>query len=382
MKIQKVVISFILLLSFALFPSTTHGASKDLYVHFINVGQGDSIYIKTPKGDDILIDGGNRDGSDVVAYLKKQKVKDIEVMISTHPDADHIGGLDEVLKAFKVKSVYAPKVSHTTKAFKEFLTAVKHEGLKIKSATKGVSLPIKGVSAKFIAPVKTYSKSDLNDWSAVLKLTYGKKSFIFTGDAEIKSETDMIHSKQSLRADVLKVGHHGASTSTSTAFLKAVHPTYAVISVGKGNHYGHPTSTVLNRLNSNKVKVFRTDKQGTIIAKTDGKSLSFNTKPVSSTSSVSKSSKKGKASYKLSAKLDKTRPKQYSTVHLTVKGIPSGTYKAVFHYKSKDTIYNGKIGKPLPVKISRASTSFRVKIDVTAKYKGKSYKTQTSFIPK
>ncbi|QQZ10200.1 MBL fold metallo-hydrolase [Heyndrickxia vini] len=382
MKIQKLVMSFILLLSFAIFPSTSHGVSKNLYVHFIDVDQGDSIYIKTPAGDDILIDGGNRDGSDVVTYLKKQKVKDIDVMISTHPDADHTGGLDEVLKAFKVKSVYAPKVSHTTQVYKDFLSAVKHEGVKIKSATKGVTLPLKGVTAKFIAPVKTYSTNDLNDWSAVLKLTYGSKSFLFTGDAETKSETDMIHSNQSLKADVLKVGHHGANTSTSSAFLHAVHPTYAVISVGKGNQYGHPTSTVLKRLGSNKVKVFRTDTQGTIIAKTDGKSLSFNSAPVSSTTSTSKSSAKGKSSYKLFAKLDNTRPKQYSTIHLTVKGIPTGTYKAVFHYKSKNTTYNGKIGKSLPVKISRASTSFRVKIDVTAKYKGKTYKTQTSFIPK
>lgn len=244
-------------------------ASKNLIVHFINVGQGDSIYIKTAAGDDILIDAGNKDGSDVVSYLKKQKVKDIEVMISTHPDADHVGGLDEVLKAYKVKSVYAPKVSHTTQAFRDFLAAVKREGVKIKTAQKGVKLPLKGVNAVFVGPVKTYAKSDLNNWSAVLRLEYGKKSFLFTGDAELKSEIDMIKMKQKLQANVLKVGHHGAKTSTSASFLKAVKPQYAVLSVGK-NSYGHPTSTVVNRLKASKVTTYRTDKDGHILFTTNG----------------------------------------------------------------------------------------------------------------
>ncbi|MCK6259553.1 MBL fold metallo-hydrolase [Fictibacillus sp. KIGAM418] len=253
----------------------TTAATKTTSVHFIDVGQGDSSYIKTANGDDIIIDGGNKDGSDVVAYLKKQKVKDIEVMVATHPDADHIGGLDEVLKAFKVKSVYAPKISHTTIAYKEFLTAVKKEGVKIKTASKGVKVSLKGVSATFVAPVKSYSKSDLNNWSAVLRLVHGKKSFLFTGDAEFKSETDMIASKQTLQSTVLKVGHHGAKTSTSSAFVKAVKPQYAVISVGARNNYGHPTKDVLNRLKS--AKIYRTDQKGSIVFTTNGSSMSVKT---------------------------------------------------------------------------------------------------------
>jgi beta-lactamase superfamily II metal-dependent hydrolase len=376
LKQFKILVALVIAFAFSFVPSHSEAATKYMYVHFINVGQGDSIYIKAPNGEDILIDGG-RNGNTVVSYLKKQKVKDIEVMIATHPDADHIGGLDEVLKAYKVKSVYAPKVSSTTQTYKNLLLAVKKEGLKIKTARKGVSIPIKGVSAKFVGPVKTYSKTDTNDWSAVLRVQYNKRSFLFTGDAEFKSETDMIKSKQTLKSDVLKVGHHGAKTSTSTNFLKVVKPTYAVISVGKGNSYGHPTSATLNRLKSAKVKVFRTDKQGTIIAKTNGSTLTFNTKPITTSSSTKTSS------YKMTASLDNTRPKQYSTVHLTVKGLPSGTkYKAVFHYKTKDTVYYGYIGKTLGVKISRASTNFRVYIDISASYKGKTYKTRTSFLPR
>lgn len=381
MKQLKWLISLMAILVLIIVPMNrkTNAAVKNMYVHFINVGQGDSVYIKAPNGEDILIDGGNNSqGDDVVAYLKKQKVDDIEIMIATHPDADHIGGLDTVLAAFRVEQVYAPKVSHTSQTYKDFLNAVKREKLKIKTAQKGVSLGIKGVSAVFVGPVKSYSISDINDWSAVLKLTYGKRSFLFTGDAETKAETDMIASKQNLKADVLKVGHHGAKTSTSAAFLNVVKPTYAVISVGKGNSYGHPTADVLNRLKSYKVNIFRTDLQGTIIAKTDGKSLTFNVKPIS----VASPAKPSVPSYKLTATVDNKNPKQNSTIHLIVKGLPGGTYKAVFHYKSKDTAYTGTINKPLAVKIGRATRGFTVKIDITATYKGKTYKAQTSFTPR
>lgn len=219
----------------------------------------------------------------------------------------------------------------------------------------------------------------MNDWSAVLRIVYGSKSFLFTGDAETKSENDMISSKQTLKSDVLKVGHHGAKTSTSAAFLKSVKPAYAVISVGKGNSYKHPTTETLNRLKAANVKIFRTDQQGHIIASTDGKTVTFNTKPATGSTPTPKPPVN--SAYKLTATLDNTKPKQYSTVNLTVKGIPSGSYKAVFHYKSTDTTYTGTIGKPLPVKIGRAAKGYKVVVDVSASYKSKPYKAQTSFTP-
>lgn len=381
-KLIVIMLSVALILGIT--PMKSDAATKRyMSVHFINIGQGDAIYIKGPYGEDILIDGGNNSkGNDVVNYLKKQKVDDIEILIATHPDADHIGGLDNVLKAFNVENIYAPKVSHTTQTFKDFLTAVKNEKKTIKTAQKGVKLSIKGVTASFVAPVKTYSKSDLNNWSAVVKMTYGKKSFLFTGDAETKSEKDMINSKQNLTANVIKIGHHGAKTSTSPEFLNKVKPQYAIISDGKNNSYGHPTSEVLNRLKSAKVNVYRTDKQGTIIAKTDGSAITFNTKPAVTNSASSTSTAKPTTSYKLTASLNTTKPKQYGTVNLTVKGLPSGTnYKAVFHYKSTNTTYSGKVGQTLPVKIGRAAKGYRVTIDVSATYKGKTYKTTTSFVP-
>lgn len=211
-----------------------------------------------------------------------------------------------------------------------------------------------------------------------MHVAYGKKSFLFTGDAETKAENDKIQSKQTLKADVLKVGHHGAKTSTSKSFLNAVKPAHAVISVGK-NNYGHPTKDVLDRLKNAKVNVYRTDKQGLIIAKTDGKTITFYKKPAMSATSTAANSN----SYKLSASLDNTKPKQNATIHLTVKGLPNGTkYKAVFHYKSKQTTYTGTVGTKLPVKIGRAAKGYTVKIVVTASYKGKTYQAQTSFTPK
>ncbi|MFE1242971.1 stalk domain-containing protein [Fictibacillus sp. NPDC058756] len=251
--------------------------SKQMKVHYIDVGQGDSIYIKGPEGEDIIIDaGGKGKGDEVVSYLQSQKVDDIEIMISTHPDADHIGGLDEVLAAYKVESVYAPQVSHTTQAYEDFLLAVKNEGLTIKAAKTGVLLNVKGVSAKFIAPYRDYG-TNINDWSAVLHVTYNQKSFLFTGDAELASEKDMIASKQLLKADVLKVSHHGADNGSSEEFLKLVQPKYSVISVGANNSYGHPTAGTLSRLKAIGSAIYRTDLSGNITFTTDGTQLSVKT---------------------------------------------------------------------------------------------------------
>lgn len=275
---KKLNIITTLLLSTSLLTSTiqVNAAPKpppNMIVHYINIGQGDATYIKMPSGEDILIDAGNKGkGDEVVAYLKKQKVDDIEIMVSTHPDADHVGGLDEVLAAFRVESVYAPKVSHTTQAYKDFLLAVKREKLTIKPVKAGMVLPIKNktVKATFIAPVKDYKKTDLNNWSAVLHVKYNKNSFLFTGDAEELAEKDMIASKKLSKIDVLKVGHHGASTSTTQAFLNATKPIYSIISVGAKNSYKHPTVQTLNRLKNVKSTVLRTDQKGHIVITSNG----------------------------------------------------------------------------------------------------------------
>jgi competence protein ComEC len=220
-----------------------------------------------------LIDAGNNDKATlVVNYLKKQGINKIDILIGTHPDADHIGGLDAVIDNFDIGKIYMPKVQSNTKTFEDVLLAIQRKGLKVTTAKAGVTLDWESdTNVEMIAPVAQYS--DTNDMSAVIHLTYGQTSFLFTGDAESKSEKDMIDSKINLKSDVLLVGHHGSNSSSSQAFLDAVKPTYAVIQVGKSNNYGHPTDEVLKRLTDRGIKTYRTDEQGNIIFTTNGKDI-------------------------------------------------------------------------------------------------------------
>ncbi|MBC2126538.1 ComEC/Rec2 family competence protein [Listeria marthii] len=250
-------------------------AAPTIKVHFIDVGQGDAIYIKAPSGEDILIDAGNKGkGKIVVNYLKKLKVKDIDIMIASHSDADNIGGLPEVMNSIKVKSLYAPNSTNTTAAYKDFVNTAKKKKLAIKTAKAGVKLPVKGVNAQFVGPVKTYGKTDRNNWSAVLHVAYKKNTFLFTGDAQTKAENDMIKAKKTLRADVLKISTQGSKTATSKAFVNVVKPKYAIISVGK-NGYGHPTSQTVSTLTKAKAKVYRTDRNKTIVITGNGSTYSI-----------------------------------------------------------------------------------------------------------
>lgn len=269
----KVLLVFGLVTGLAI-PSSiqAEATAPSIKVHFIDVGQGDAIYIKAPSGEDILIDAGNKGkGKTVVNYLKKQKVKDIEIMIASHPDADNIGGLPEVMNSIKVKSLYAPKSTNTTAAYKNFVNTAKKKKLTIRNAKAGVKLPIKGVTAQFVGPVKSYGKTDRNNWSAVLHVAYKKNTFLFTGDAQAKAEKDMINAKKKLRADVLKVSTQGSKAATSSTFVNAVKPKYAIISVGK-NSYDHPNSQTVKTLTKAKAKVYRTDKNKTIVVTGNGSS--------------------------------------------------------------------------------------------------------------
>ncbi len=257
------------------------GLSRELEVHFIDVGQGDSTLIKLPNKESILIDAGkNVDSELVVNYLKKEGIKKIDYVIGTHPHEDHIGGLDVVIESFEIGRVYLPRVVHTTKTYEDVLLAIKNKNLKVIEAKGGVTLDIPEVNAIFVAPNSSEYK-DINNYSAVLKLTYQDTSFIFTGDAEELSENEMLlQSYTNLDTDVLKVAHHGSSTSTSEAFLEAVSPKYAVISLGENNTYGHPHFETIDKLNRHQIKYFRTDLQGDIIATSDGTKISFNQQPI------------------------------------------------------------------------------------------------------
>lgn len=250
-------------------------SEDSLEIHFIDVGQGDAILIIGPNGENLLIDAGTNSNTDnLLSYIQKQGVKSFTAVVATHPHEDHIGGLDKVIDKFDVQNVYMPRVTHTTKTFEDVLDAIERKGLRIKSIASGVRIPISFGDAMFLAPVSE-GYEDLNNYSGVLRLQYGDHAYLFTGDAETLSENEMIseHPPELLSAKVLKVGHHGSSSSTSKEFLDAVKPVYAVISLGEDNSYGHPHVEVLERLENSGAKVFRTDLDGTIILKSDGKEI-------------------------------------------------------------------------------------------------------------
>jgi competence protein ComEC len=246
----------------------TSASGAQVKVHIIDVGQGDSIYIQLPGNNDILIDGGdNNKGSVVVSYLKNHGVDDIELLIATHPHADHIGGLDDVLAAFKVERVVDNGMSADTATYRDYLAAVRAEGCPHQKAMSGQSWTFGSCALKVLGPVKDHG--DANNNSVVCLLDCGEIEFLFTGDAEAEAEADL--TGRPIAAEILKVSHHGSRTSTSQAFLDAVRPGVAVICVGAGNRYGHPHRETLDKLAAAKVKVYRTDLNGTVVVTTDGR---------------------------------------------------------------------------------------------------------------
>ncbi|MDF2521054.1 MAG: hypothetical protein K0R84_1682 [Clostridia bacterium] len=256
-------------------------SSGEVKVHYIDVGQADSILIQLTDGKTILIDGGNKGDAEVIdQYLKSQKVKSIDYLIATHPHEDHIGSLPFIVKNYNAASIYMPKLTANTKVFEDLLTEIKAKGMKVNTASAGVSLiESKDTKLFMLAPNGT-EYDETNEYSAVIKLVYKNTSFLFTGDAEAVSENEMIKKNLDLKADVLKVGHHGGRTSTTEAFLKKVAPQYAIISVGTDNDYGHPHQEALDRLQATGAKIFRTDEQGTIVASSDGNKITINKAPV------------------------------------------------------------------------------------------------------
>ena len=243
-----------------------------LTVHYLDVGQGDSEFIAFPDGKTMLIDAGESEyGNTVVNYIKNLGYSKIDYLVATHPHADHIGGMAKVIQSFSIGAVYMPNATTTTQTYAELLSAIQSAGLNIYTAKAGISiLDANGVSVNIIAP-NSSSYDDLNNYSAVIKITYSSNSFLFMGDAEQLSENEIT---ANVKADVLKVGHHGSDSSTGQAFLSKVAPKYAVISVGAGNDYGHPTQATLDKLSKVGTTTFRTDKNGTVVIKSNGTDIS------------------------------------------------------------------------------------------------------------
>jgi len=250
-----------------------------LEIAYLDVGQADCIYILLPNGETLLIDAGDTPTSgSVVQSIKDNNANGvIDYIVTTHPHADHIGGMAAVINAFKVKNIWMPEKIHTTKTFENLLDAIDSKGLTIQTAKAGkVLFDYGNLKAVFVAPNGIgYGKE--NNYSAAVLLTYNDRRFLFMGDAEQESEAEILAAGIDISADVLKAGHHGSHTSSTKAFIQKVVPKYAVISSGKGNSYGHPASQTLATLAEFGIEIKRTDESGTIIFFCDGEKISFTT---------------------------------------------------------------------------------------------------------
>jgi competence protein ComEC len=244
----------------------------DIKIHYIDVGQGDSELIQI-DGKNILIDAGLSDKK-ALEYLKSVGVAKLDYVIATHPHKDHIGSMDNVIDDFDVGIFYAPNVSTTTNAYENMINSLKSKNLKATVPNAGDQITVGNASITFLAP-NSDTYEDINNYSIVVKLKYGNNSFIFMGDAQDLSESEMLTKKLDVQADVLKVGQHGSDTSTSQEFLNKVNPKYAVISCGKDDSYQHPNQTTIEKLEAKNIEIFRTDLNGTIIATSNGRDITF-----------------------------------------------------------------------------------------------------------
>lgn len=247
-----------------------------LAVHFIDVGQADCILIDS-GGEYMLVDAGNNDDAKLLlSYLRDDLgIERFKCVIGTHPHEDHIGSLDVIINNFQIDTLIMPPIVADSKTFTDVVDAAEKHHLEITLPEVGDEYKIGSATFRIIAPAGDY-KSDKNNWSVGIRLVYGSTAFVMCGDAEKNAEADILASTSKLSAQVLKLGHHGSSTSNSDAFLDAVSPTYAVISCGKDNDYGHPHEETIKSLKDRGITYFRTDTQGTIIAYSDGQNISWN----------------------------------------------------------------------------------------------------------
>lgn len=261
--------------------AATTAPDPQLQVHFLDVGQADCALLRC--GDtDILIDGGNVDDSSyIVSYLQKQGVEQLDLVVCTHAHEDHVGGLAGVLAVFPTAELWSATTTYSSKCFDNFVRYADQQRLTIQIPQPGKTVTYGKLTLKVLGPVDSYSET--NNTSIVIKATFGSRSFLFTGDMEKDAENDMLDSGAQVKADVLKVGHHGSDTSSGYRFLYEVDPQYAVISVGEGNSYGHPHEEPLSRFHDAGVTVYRTDLLGEILVTTDGENLDFSWKNTNKT---------------------------------------------------------------------------------------------------
>lgn len=258
----------------------TQTTDSTLQVHYIDVGQGDSILLIQGEHSMLIDAGDNSCGTRVQSYLQANNISTLDYVIGTHPDSDHIGGLDVIIYKFNCNHVFMPDCSKNTKTYEDVIASAKEKGYDITAPVAGDTFALGEAQVQVLSPsIEEDYNGDANNNSIALRVVFKENTFLFTGDCEQAAENEMLQSGYDLHADVMKAGHHGSDTSNSRAFLEAVNPKYFVISCGEENEYGHPRAEVLNNLRQLGIAVYRTDEQGTIVAVSDGFDITWNTQP-------------------------------------------------------------------------------------------------------
>lgn len=254
--------------------TASSSASGDLKITVLNTGNSDCTVIQTPGGHTVMIDAGESDDFELISsFLRENGISTLHTVIATHPHADHIGSMTDILNHFEVENFYMTKARHSSKLYKEMLeTLGAHSEIEVHTPKIGSGFTLDGVSFVFLGPVAEYS--ELNDTSIVTYISYGQNSFLFAGDVEKSAEEDMVGLFGSkLKANVLKVPHHGSKGSSTKDFLKMVSPQYAIITADQANDYGHPSDKTLQRLEDVGAAIYRTDQNGNISIVSDGTTI-------------------------------------------------------------------------------------------------------------
>jgi len=255
------------------YEESTTQHNNTLEVFFFDVGQGDCILLKTGNHNMLIDAGDGSQSKNILNYLAKYNVTNLDYLVATHPHADHIGSMSSVIKEMdNVNKVIMPDKTHTTKTFEDLIDVIEEHDIPLTIPNSGDIFTLGDASIHVLAP-NSATYNDINDYSIVLRVEFGDTSFLFTGDAEAKSEGEQLLNRLHLNADVLKVGHHGSKSSSTQKYLDAVSPNYAVISIGANNPYKHPHNEVITRLSTMGVAIYRTDTNGTIIFTSDGKQI-------------------------------------------------------------------------------------------------------------
>lgn len=257
--------------------SQEYTASTDMEVHFIDVGQGDATLVKCGDAAMLIDAGDGSKGTLIQNYLQKQGVKKLDYLVLTHPDSDHIGGAPVIITKFEIDKVFVSDFEKDNRTYRKLIQALDDKNIQAITPKAGDEYALADASLSILGPVQTYD--DPNNASLVLLLKNGENSFLFTGDAKEEAELDILADGADVKADVYQAGHHGSRSSSAEKFLDAVNPKAAVVSCEEGNSYGHPHAQTLNNLRSRGIRLYRTDEQGSIIATSDGKEITWNCAP-------------------------------------------------------------------------------------------------------